>query len=102
VIKIVVIKRIGVLSFSKMYALTMGIFGFIFGILIALLSLAESISEDPLLSMGIVAIVVLPLLYGLIGFVGGAFSAWLYNILAKWIGGVEIEFDAKELKAKSK
>ena len=30
-------------------------------------------------------------LYALIGAVAGAFTAWLYNVAAGWVGGIEIE-----------
>lgn len=33
----------------------------------------------------------LPLLYGLLGFLGAALYAWLYNVLSGWIGGIEVD-----------
>ena len=38
-------------------------------------------------------IIVMPIFYGLIGFIFGALGAWLYNLMAKWIGGVKLEFE---------
>ena len=35
--------------------------------------------------------VVAPLLYGVLGFVVGAFAAWVYNLVAGRVGGIEIE-----------
>ena len=32
-----------------------------------------------------------PILYGAIGFVVGALMAWVYNLVAQWIGGIELE-----------
>jgi hypothetical protein len=32
-----------------------------------------------------------PLFYAGIGFVGGALSAFLYNVMAKWLGGIEVQ-----------
>ncbi len=40
---------------------------------------------------GTAAVVVLPIVYGVMGFVGGAVTAWLYNIVAGMTGGLEIE-----------
>jgi hypothetical protein len=39
--------------------------------------------------LGIVA----PFLYGAMGFVFGALGAWIYNLTAKWLGGIEIQLE---------
>jgi hypothetical protein len=36
-------------------------------------------------------LVFLPILYGALGFVGGVIAAALYNLIAKWTGGLEFE-----------
>jgi hypothetical protein len=41
--------------------------------------------------MGIGAIIVFPILYGLLGFLFGLLSAAIYNLAARIIGGVTIE-----------
>ena len=43
--------------------------------------------------MGIGFMLFLPVLYGICGFIFGALSAWIYNLLAKWLGGFELEFE---------
>ena len=40
---------------------------------------------------GAAFVVVLPILYGVIGFIGGVIGAFVYNLVAKWIGGIEVE-----------
>ncbi len=35
--------------------------------------------------------VLMPVLYAIIGFVGGIVAAALYNLVAKWTGGFEVE-----------
>jgi hypothetical protein len=30
-------------------------------------------------------------LYAVLGFVFGALGTWLYNLFAKWMGGIELE-----------
>jgi hypothetical protein len=42
---------------------------------------------------GVGAIIFLPLFYGVFGFIAGLITAWLYNVIAGWIGGLEVEFD---------
>jgi uncharacterized membrane protein YdcZ (DUF606 family) len=32
-----------------------------------------------------------PVIYGLLGFLFGALSAWLYNVTAKHVGGIRLE-----------
>jgi hypothetical protein len=41
-------------------------------------------------------IIILPLLYAFFGFLIGALIAWLYNVVAGWVGGVEIELQPME------
>ena len=44
---------------------------------------------------GVGAIVILPVFYGVMGFVMTAFTAWLYNIMAGLVGGIEIEVEQR-------
>jgi hypothetical protein len=37
--------------------------------------------------------IAMPVLYGVMGIVGGAVGAGLYNLVAGWIGGIEVEID---------
>lgn len=43
--------------------------------------------------MGIGFMIAMPLIYAVMGFVFGVLGALLYNFLAKWIGGFEVEFE---------
>ena len=45
--------------------------------------------------MGVGFMILLPVFYAVMGFVFGALSAFVYNLLAKWIGGLEFEFETK-------
>lgn len=40
-------------------------------------------------SMPIVMIVLIPVFYVVFGFLFMALGAWLYNVAAKWVGGIE-------------
>ena len=60
------------------------------------LSLVAGIgSEDDAMSMlfGIGAPILLPILYGVMGLVFGFITAWLYNFIAKKVGGIEVEVE---------
>ena len=49
-----------------------------------------------MLGMGAGFIIVLPFLYAAMGFVFGVLAAVVYNLLASWIGGLGLEFEAAE------
>jgi hypothetical protein len=49
----------------------------------------------PLAQLGLYLIAILfPILYGLMGFAAGAIGALLYNLFAKWLGGIELQLQA--------
>jgi hypothetical protein len=35
----------------------------------------------------------MPIIYAIMGFIMGVIGAWLYNLIAKWVGGVQIELE---------
>jgi hypothetical protein len=37
------------------------------------------------------SIILFPLFYGILGFIGGLIMAGLYNLLAGFVGGIEVE-----------
>ncbi len=41
--------------------------------------------------IGVLAYIVLIVVYGVLGGIGGALTAFLYNLIAGWIGGLEVE-----------
>ncbi len=100
------IKKLGVLSFAKMQGvmgLVIGLLiGIIYGVIIILYSLlgASLVSGDARFAVGgggvvigIVAMAGFPIMYGIIGFIGGAIGALIYNVFAGFVGGVEIEVE---------
>ena len=42
---------------------------------------------------GFMGVLLLPILYGVCGFLGGLIHAWVYNVAAGWVGGVRIEVE---------
>jgi len=90
-----VLKKIGVLSLAKIYTILMAIIGLVIGIVYAIIGLVISATTtEPGIGAGIglVGIIITPVVYAIIGFISGAVGAWLYNLIARWIGGVELEF----------
>ena len=93
-----VVKRIGVWSYARMATIIMALFGLINGIYTAILLASFGVNSkgmfDPLtLSLGPLAIILFPIIFAILGFIGGIIGAWLYNLIAKWVGGVKIEFE---------
>lgn len=92
-----VIKRVGPVSCAKVVAALYMIVGVAIGGLISLGSMAGGMASDvPWMAglgaaIGIAAIIVLPLVYGTLGFVTTLIGAWLYNIAASIVGGIEID-----------
>lgn len=93
-----ILKRIGVMSCGKMLGVLYALMGLIFGAIFSLLSLVGAMAgmasgEDQAvfgLFFGVGAIVILPILYGIFGFLGGLLSAFLYNVVAGFAGGIEL------------
>ena len=40
---------------------------------------------------GVGSIILFPIVYGIMGFIGGLITAVLYNLLAGFVGGIEME-----------
>ncbi len=43
--------------------------------------------------LGTVFAIAMPVLYGAMGLVGAAIGCALYNLVAGWVGGIEVELD---------
>jgi hypothetical protein len=93
-----VVRSIGVWSAARLYGALSAAFGLIFGVILALISTVGAglaAADDGPVWMsgmfGVSAIVILPVIYGVMGLVAGALTAVLYNLFANIVGGVEID-----------
>lgn len=84
------ISRIEPLSLGKIYGAVLGVFGFLVGLVVGAFG-SRNFGMMGSLGFGSLSIVVFPLLYWLLGFVSGYATAWVYNIVAKKIGGIKVE-----------
>jgi len=95
------LKKIAPLQLGKMLAVIYGLLSLIFVpffmLFAAIASMAPKIEGGPpipaMLGMGFGLMLLAPLLYSFMGFVSGLIGALIYNIVAKWIGGIEIEVE---------
>lgn len=93
-----VINRVGPLSVGKMLGGIYAVIGFVAGAIFsafALLGAVAGASSEPEMAwlaplFGVAAIVVFPILYGVIALVTGILVGGLYNLIAARLGGIEI------------
>ncbi len=90
-----IIKKFGVLQIAKIMGMVYFLTSAIFMIPFGLLSLVVGMSEfSPLGFGGVITFFILPILYGIVGFVFGAIGAFVYNLIAQWIGGIEVVIES--------
>ena len=95
------IKKIGIKQTAKFFAVFYFLISLVFVLPIFFITLlVGSIggkgSSGLSAIFGGALIIFMPILYAILGFVGVAASSFAYNLIAKRIGGVEIEFDSKD------
>ena len=103
------IHRIGIFSMGKVSAILYALFGLLGGLFMSAMSLLGMILSGSSRSVyssyssyggssdffgiitGLGAVVCLPILYGILGFIGGIISAFFLNLALKFAGGLELE-----------
>jgi hypothetical protein len=97
------LKRIGPGSALKLGAITYAFVGLVIGIIAACFSLVAGslagmggngmgMSARAFgFGMGVGAIIVAPIVYGIIGGIGAWIGAVVYNLVARWVGGLEVD-----------
>jgi hypothetical protein len=99
-----VLRSIGVLSAGKVLGLTYAALGLIVGGFMALFAVAGATmpqpqqAQDPnpmavMAGMGVAAIILFPIIYGITGFISGIIGALVYNGIAAVVGGIELNFE---------
>ena len=88
------IKKIGVLQTSLVAAVVLLFVSLIFVIPFGLImALVSSFDSSSFAIWSIPIIVVAPIFYGAFGFISTAIVCLVYNLVAKWTGGIEIEIE---------
>jgi hypothetical protein len=98
-----VITKVGVLSLGKLLGIMYAAIGALFGVIYALFAVVGggammamggnegAMGGGMMMGLGVAAVVVLPIVYGILGFIGGLITALFFNLAAKYAGGLEIE-----------
>jgi hypothetical protein len=91
------IKSIDVLSCAKISGMLYGCLGLLIIPFMMLRGLASLFAGQPKQAFGgilhLILAIVAPFFYGALGFLFGALTAWFYNVLAGWLGGIQIEIE---------
>lgn len=91
-----VVKRIGPMSVAKITGALYALIGLIIGGIISAVSVVGGAiggGDAGMVGMffGAAAVILVPLVYGCLGFVMTLIGAGLFNLVAGWVGGVELE-----------
>jgi hypothetical protein len=92
-----VLHRVGPLSLAKITGVLYLILGLIIGGFFSLAAMVGGFASNSSQGagygaiIGVGAIVFVPILYACIGFVSTLFFAWLYNVIAGVVGGIEMD-----------
>ena len=93
-----IVRKIGVWSAARLYGAVTATMGLFFGVILALFSMVGAGLAGPDQGpawlgglFGVGAVIILPIFYGVMGVIGGAIGAFLYNLFAGMVGGVEID-----------
>ena len=96
-----VLKRIDPISFAKLYAVVLTVIVFVVCLIYALIFLSfAGMMGDEFGAIGagaaIAMVIFVPIICAIFYFLLGLLMAWLYNVVAARIGGVELEFEEYE------
>jgi hypothetical protein len=91
------VKKIGVLQTSIVSAIIFFILSLIMVVpMMLVMGIAGVFSDNMGFAFGGVFMIFMPIMYAVIGFLVTALWCWMYNVVAKWIGGIEIEVEVIE------
>lgn len=87
------IKKVNIIKFATTLAVVYGIMSSILFFIIGVFGLFINHQPNTLLMSFI-----MPFIYTFAGFISGLFLSSTYNIVTKWIGGIELEIEKEKEK----
>jgi hypothetical protein len=98
-----IVKRVGPVSVAKNVAVLYAVLGIIIGGFFSLAGIAGAFGgaagEDSGAAAGLAAlfgvgaIVIFPIFYACVGFIGSLIAAALYNLVASMVGGIQLDVE---------
>ena len=95
------LRSIGAVSIAKILAVLYAVVGLLIGTVFFLIIVLGSMAGRPsdfglqggpfAFLLGVGSIVFFPICYALIGAIGGLIFAGIYNLVARYVGGIEVE-----------
>jgi len=91
-----IVKRIGLFSSLKVGVVVYGLIGLIAGVFCSVIAFAVPSAHRTHVpwvspSVSLFAVILCPVLYGIIGGIVTVLSAFIYNLASGWVGGLEVE-----------
>ena len=91
-----VVQRIGLTSAFKVGLVVYGCLGLVAGVFCSAIAFAGiQLAGHPHMPFapwgGLLALILCPLIYGVIGGLAAMISAFLYNLASGWVGGLQVE-----------
>lgn len=83
------IKRFSIGQSAKFLGVLYVLFGLIFVPFFLLMGMFAP--DNAGAGFGTIFAILMPVMYGVFGVIGGAVGAALYNLVAGWVGGIEME-----------
>ena len=91
------LRSVGVLSSAKIFAVVHAAIGVLVGFILLVVGVVGAAVAPGHQKMGMIGFIVIavltPVFYAVLGFVMGAIWAFVYNLGAESIGGLELEFE---------
>ena len=89
------VKKIKVLSYAKFQAIVMSFAGIVGGLIYSVGGTFYDLNTVGLnhgTALAYFAILVMPIYFGVFGYITGIVGAILYNLTTRWFGGIKIDF----------
>lgn len=90
------LTRVGILFFAKLQGLVFAFIGFLAGIAYSFGGFFYELFTASLnggTAIAFLAVLGMPAMLGILGFISGAVEAVVYNYLARWSGGLECDLN---------
>jgi len=93
-----IVRRIGPASAFKVGLVSYALLGLIAGVFCSLIALA-GVSFAPHAhlpfggAIGLFAVILCPIVYGIIGGIAAVIGALIYNLTSGWVGGLEVDIN---------